>query len=99
MGLVLSCATAQFDRASYDTNNTMTIAEREQAVASIFFTTDPPGAAIFMGKKYVGRANREEVPVFPGQQVITLIKDEYWYQDTMIFREGNNGAREITLHK
>ncbi|MBD3347160.1 MAG: PEGA domain-containing protein [Chitinivibrionales bacterium] len=99
--LLLGCAGSggKIDFSKYDTNNVMSDFERERATANIFITTQPPGAKIFMDDKYVGEANQEVVNVLPGKRVITLIKGDYYYQDTLYFQPGSNGPREITLKK
>ncbi|MBD3320353.1 MAG: PEGA domain-containing protein [Chitinivibrionales bacterium] len=98
---VLGCAgsSGSIDFSHYDKNNVMSDFERERATANIFITTEPPGADIFMDDKYVGEANKEVVNVLPGKRVITLINDEYYFQDTLVFQPGSNGPREIILKK
>lgn len=90
---------APFDITQYDTNNTLTTFEHQQATATIYITSTPSSADIFMDKKFIGKANKDVVRLLPGKHEITLIKGDMYYRDTLYFQTGNNTSLHITLKK
>jgi hypothetical protein len=102
-GVLAGCAATskggKIDLGAYDVNNTLSDFEFQHAKATIYITTDPPGADVFMDRKYVGKSNEDVVNVLPGQREITLIKDKLYFQKTMVFREGSNRPLDVKLEK
>ncbi len=97
IGCAGSTSKVAVDLSKYDVNNTLSTFEHEHAKATVFITTDPPGADVFMDDKYVGKANKDVVFVLPGKRVITLIKGDRFYQKTIYFKEGSNQPLKVTL--
>ena len=56
------------DVSKYDVNNLLSTTESDSATATIYITTEPPGADVFMDGKYIGKANKDVVYVFPGRR-------------------------------
>ena len=99
--IVAGCAGTKtvtaIDVSKYNVNNQLSTAEMEGATANIFITTEPPGADIFMDGKYIGKANKDVVYVYPGKHEITLIKGDWYFQETMDFQQGSNQPKDIKL--
>lgn len=99
--LLTGCAASKkestIDLSKYDVNNTLTEFEREHAKATIYITTDPPSADVFMDGKYVGKANKDVVYIIPGNREITLIKGELYFQKTIYFKKGSNQPLDVKL--
>ena len=101
--LIMSCAGSKesttIDLSKLDVNNTLSTVEQEKATATMYITTDPPSADVFMDGKYIGKANRDVVFLFPGKHEITLIKDDWYLQKTMTLLEGSNQPLDVKLLK
>ena len=99
--LLIGCAASKkestIDLSKYDVNNTLTDFEREHAKATIYITTDPSSADVFMDGKYVGKANKDVVYIIPGNREITLIKEELYFQKKIYFKEGSNQPLDVKL--
>lgn len=99
--LLIGCAASKkegtIDLSIYDVNNTLTDFEREHAKATIYITTDPPSADVYMDGKYVGKANKDVVYIIPGNREITLIKGDLYFQKKIYFKEGSNQPLDVTL--
>jgi hypothetical protein len=88
---------AAIDLSKYDVNNQLSTAEAEGLTATVYITTDPPGADVFMDGKYIGKANADVVYVYTGKHEITLIKGEMYFQKTLEFQQGSNQPIDIKL--
>ena len=99
--LLAGCAGSKkgdtIDLSKYDINNTLSEFEREHAKATIYITTDPPSADVFMDGKYVGKANKDVVYIIPGNREITLIKGDLYFQKKIYFKEGSNQPLDVKL--
>jgi len=99
--LLISCASStdkvKIDLSKYDINNTLSELEHNAATATIYITTDPPSADVFMDGKYVGKANKDVVYIIPGNHEITLIKGDLYFQKIIYFQDGSNRPLDVKL--
>jgi outer membrane biosynthesis protein TonB len=65
--------------------------------ASIFITSLPPKAAVYIGGKFVGNTNEGELQVPVGTHQVRLMKDGLEATETMTFNPGKNPTRFVNL--
>jgi hypothetical protein len=65
--------------------------------ATVFISSIPPGAEVYMDGEYVGKTNEDELDVTSGTHTMKFTKGRKTHTEQMTFQPGKNSARHVTF--
>ncbi len=65
--------------------------------ATIFFSTTPPVADVYLDGKYAGKSNILDIPVLSGEHEVKFVKGKKSLTIKMTFKKGKNPSKNIDL--